>query len=163
MSEAPVQNKEFIPEEEFEHADVHWGFSHFDGREAMFNEEGDHNFIIRIPEQRALRMQEAGWNVKQKEGREEGDPLEWHLKVKIGTKRGMPKIFFVKGKRIIRVEDARELADIRFSVVTNLDLIVQPSRWINGNRQGISAYVKEMYVEMNVSKFDEKYAELEHI
>jgi hypothetical protein len=154
----------WIDDLEVENAQIKWAFSHFAGEKDLYNEEGNHNFVIIVPTvQEAEALRAIGWNVKEKAPYEEGDDPEQHLEVKISDKYGLPKIYFIKGGRKYRVENKAELADIRRDVVTQIDVILQPSRWVNGARTGISAYVKEMYVTMKESRFDSKYASLDEV
>ncbi len=51
MAETEQQN--WIDDLEIGNANVKWGFSHFDGRADTFNDEGDHNFTLILPEDQA--------------------------------------------------------------------------------------------------------------
>lgn len=155
------ENKDWIPDLEIEGANIKWGFSHFDGREDTFNDAGDHNFTIIIPADRVEELREQGWSIKEMEGYEEGDPPEFLLKVKISYKYEPPKIYLIKNNRKIRLDTPRDLADIRRSTCTNLDVIIQPSRWIHGQSSGITAYAKELYATVSESRFSERYADYE--
>lgn len=153
-------DKKWIDDIEIENANVKWGFSHFDGKEAMFNDAGDYNFQLILPEEQAKELIAEGWNVRVMDGREEGDPPEYLLKVKISFRFEPPKIYILKGKRKFRAEEV-DLADIRRDTTLQLDVIVTPSRWVHGRDTGVSAYTKEMYVKVNESRFSAAYADYE--
>ena len=156
------QRQDWIPDLEIENAQIKWAFSHFDGRADTFNDEGDHNFTIILPEEDAKRLMDEGWNIKEMDGYEEGDPPEYLLKVKISFKYEAPRVYLIKGNRKFRA-DQRDLADIKRATTEQIDVIIQPSRWVNGNRTGISAYVKEMYAKIRESRFSAMYADYEEV
>lgn len=117
----------WIDDLEIENANIKWAFSHFAGEKDLFNKEGDHNFVVILPEPEAKRLYDIGWNVKEKPGREEGDPNEYHLDVKISAQFGMPMIYFIKSGRKFSVDSAAELKQIRRDTCENIDVIIQPS------------------------------------
>lgn len=155
------ENK-WIADVELEDVQIKWGFSHFDGRADTFNDEGDHNFTIILPEGTARELSEEGWNIREIEGYEEGDPTEYLLKVKISYRFEAPKIYLIKNNRKIRA-DERDLSDIRRDTTEQIDVIITPSRWVNGNRSGISAYAKELYAQVRESRFASKYSDYEEV
>lgn len=155
------QERKWIDDLEIENANIKWAFSHFDGREDTFNNEGDHNFTLVIDdEQEAQRLIAEGWNIRRMDPREEGDPPEYLLKVKISYRYEAPPIFFLKGERKYRADEV-DLVDIKRSTCEQLDVIVTPKPWVHGRDSGVSAYVKEMYVKIKESRFAERYADYE--
>lgn len=157
-----AEQQKWIEDVELEDVKVKWAFSHFDGRADTFNDEGDHNFTIILPEETAQQLMQEGWNVREKEGYEEGDPPEFQLKVKISYRFEAPKIYLIKNGRKFRA-DERDLSDIRRDTCEQIDVIITPSRWVNGNRTGITAYAKELYATVRESRFASKYSDLEEI
>ncbi len=160
MSEQEKQN--WIEDLEVENAEVKWAFSHFDGRADTFNDDGDHNFTIMLPEDQARDLIAEGWNVRTMDGREEGDPSEYLLKVKISYRFEPPKIFVIKGTRKFRASES-DLVDIKRSTCEQLDVIITPSRWVHGRESGVTAYVKEMYAKIKESRFSANYADYEEV
>lgn len=157
-----AKNQDWIPDVELEDVKVKWAFSHFDGREDTYNAEGDHNFTIILPEDVADKLRSEGWAVRTMDGYEEGDPQEHLLKVKISYKYEGPKIYLIMNDRKMRA-DQRDLKDIRRDTCERLDIIITPSRWVNGPNSGITAYVKELYAKIKVSRFATMYSDLEEI
>lgn len=158
----PKEKKEWIDEVELEDIQVKWAFSHFDGREDTFNAAGDHNFTIILPDDVAEEMLKDGWNVKTQPGYEEGDPPENLLQVKISYRFEPPKIYLIKGDRKMRANEI-DLSDIRRDTCERIDVILQPSPWVHGNRSGITAYAKELYAQVKESRFSAMYADYEEI
>lgn len=161
-----MMNDDWIPDLEIENADVKWAWSYFDGRAEGFNNEGDYNFQVRIPEERVQELRDLGWNIKSFEPRDEGDPFEHLLKVNISFRFEEPKIFLIKqrtnGEKVkFRVSSPRDLHDIKRPVTERVDVIIKPSRWSQANgRSGISAYVKELYVTIRESRFASDYGDI---
>lgn len=158
----PDASQKWIDDVELEDIRVKWAFSHFDGRADTFNDQGDYNFTIILPEETARTLADEGWAVKELPPYEEGDDPEFTLKVKISYKYEAPKIYLIKGNRKIRAEEA-DLSDIRRDTCEQIDVIITPSRWVNGNRSGISAYAKELYAQVKESRFENKYSDYEEI
>jgi len=162
MTESP-DRPGWIPKLEIADAQIKWVFSHFDGREDTFNQEGDHNFTVIIPEREALELKEQGWSIREVPGYEEGDPPEFLLKVKISSRFfDELKIYLIKNNRKYRAEK-RDLADIKRSTTTRIDLVIKPSRWTHGNNSGVTAYVEELYAHIEQSRFADMYDDLETI
>ena len=162
MSDQPT----WIPDLEIEDAQIKWAWSNFEGRVEAYNAEGKRSFTIVLPEDRVDELREQGWNVKEIEGREEGDPSEFHLKVQISFAKVPPRVYLIKsGNRKMRI-DERDLSDINRATCNRVDVIIAPSRWADPNnpsRHGVSAYVKELYASVTESRFAEQYADFEEI
>ena len=156
------QRQDWIDELELADVRVKWSFSHFDGREEGYNSEGDHNFTVILDEEIAKKALAEGWAVKEMDPYEEGDPPEWLLKCKISYKYEPPLIYLIKNQRKLRAE-VRDLRDIRRDTTERIDVILQPSRWVNGPNSGITAYVKELYATVRQSRFRDQYEDLEEI
>lgn len=154
---------DWIDDEELEDVMVKWNWSHFDGRADTFNDDGDHNFTIVLPEETARELLKRGWTgVKENEPYEEGDPPEWTLKIKISYRFEAPKIYLIKGERKFRADES-DLRDIRRDSCEQLDVIITPSRWVNGPRTGVTAYAKELYAKVKESRFASKYDDYEEV
>lgn len=157
-----AESQAWIEDIELEDAQIKWAFSHFDGREDTFNAEGEHNFTVILPEETAKKLLSEGWNIRTMDGYEEGDPEEYHLKVKISYKYEPPKVYLIKGDRKIRATQ-RDLADITRATCEQIDVIITPSRWVHGQNSGITAYAKELYATVKQSRFSERYSDFEEI
>lgn len=155
--------QKWVDDLEYEDARIKWVWSNFDGAKRGFNEEGQYNFKLIIPEIDVDRLREDGWNVKEQAPYEEGDAPEYLLDVNISDKFGLPPIYFLKNGRKILIDDIRECKSIKRATCEQLDVIISPSRWVNGDRTGISAYVKEMYVQIKTSRFSDKYDDYEEV
>jgi len=153
-----AEGRKFIPPLEIENAQIKWAWSNFGGRKAMYNEEGEHNFQLILDEPLYRQLKEDGWSVRESDGPEDGDPSEYLLKVKISYRFEDPRIYLIKNNRKIKARED-DLQDITRTSTKQIDVIIKPSFWERNDKVGISAYVDEMYVVMNTSRFADAYAD----
>lgn len=155
----------WINDLEIPDAQVKWAWSHFAGEKATFNDAGDHNFIVILPEEDALKLLEIpdGWAIKRHDPREEGDPPEYTLKAHISYRFEQPDVYIIKGNRRFKATE-EDLSDIKRSTCERIDVILGPSRWRRPTGEtGVTAYVKEMYVVIRESRFAAEYADYEEV
>jgi hypothetical protein len=136
-------------------------FKNFAGREGQYNDEGSRNFGVLLDKERADRMSDLGWNVKQLQPKEEGEEVQPWIPVAIGYGRGRPpKVIMItsQGKTELS-EDLIEALDI--VEWANCDLILRPYSWgpIQGN-YGVKAYLKSIAVTVLEDEIDRKYADV---
>lgn len=158
-------DRPWVEEVELGDVMVKWGWSHFSGLRDEFHEDGEYDFTITLPEDTAIELRDLGWtSVKPNEPREEGDPIEWTMQIKLSDRFDLPAVYFIKGNRRIRMKNMRELADIRRGTCKKLSVVITPSPWSRPDgKSGVTAYAKEMWVEVNESRFSAAYADLEEI
>jgi hypothetical protein len=136
-------------------------FRNFAGKEGKFNAEGDRNFAVVLEEEEGRLMQNDGWNVKWGKPREDEEPLPPYLKVKIkyGTRGQPPRVVLItsKGKTPLG-EDEIPLLD--WAEIINVDLIIRPYSWDINGRQGVSAYLKSIYVKIREDELELKYGDM---
>ena len=136
-------------------------YRNFSGKASMYNREGDRNFSVVIPNRDiADELIDAGWNVKVKPPREDGDEPFIHLPVKIKFNGRGPIVYIRSGKAMVKLnEDTIDQLD-NISILS-VDLDIRPYDWdINGKR-GRTAYLQSICVTQEVDRFAEKYANKE--
>lgn len=149
-----MENNKYL---EIEEAQIK--YRNFAGREGKYNREGDRNFCVVIEDENlAKRLIQEGWNVRVREGREEGEKDEYILQVKVSFRNRPPKIHLVtgKGKPVPLTEETVESLD--YADIKHVNLVINPYPWNIRGDSGISAYLKIMWVEIEQDPFAERYA-----
>lgn len=136
-------------------------FRNFSGVEGKYNKDGDRNFGVLIPGHFARELERDGWNVKWLEPREEGDPEDAFIRVSVAFKKGKKKT----GPRVILIssEGRTKLTDETIDLLDDVDIlttdmIIRPYRWEVNGKTGIKAYLQSMFVTIEESPLDRKYA-----
>lgn len=144
-------------------------FRNFTGKEGQYNREGDRNFGVIIPDMAtAQAMIKDGWNVKFLKPRENDDEDElpeeeetpW-LSVKVGFGKGAPPKIVIVTSRGKTMLDEKTVDMLDWAEIVNVDMIVRPYNYDVQGRQGISAYVKSLYVTIEEDELERKYSELD--
>lgn len=123
-----------------------------------YNHEGDRNFAVVIPsEDIANQLRDAGFNVKQKPPREEGEEPFRYLKVTVKYNKDNegrnPKVYLQSGMSKIPLgEDEIGMIDDIDIVSVSLDISGYNWRMADG-RSGMSAYLRSMLVTQKVDRF----------
>lgn len=155
--------REWIDDLEIENANIKWSWSNFDGRPDSFDSEGGKRyFVVILPGPEAVRLRDLGWSIKENDPYEEGDEPEFTMKVYISYRFDPPGVYLIKNGRKIRAEES-DVSDIRRDVCENIDLVISPKPWEKNGRSGVSAYVKELYASIRVSRFGQKYEDYEAV
>ena len=146
--------------------DGHIIFKNFAGKMTAYNAEGNRNYALSIPtREMADALARDGWNVKIKDGVNPGDEPRMHLPVKVKFGRSGPNIYLTSGKnRRQLTEDEVEILD-RISIA-RVDLDIRPYDWVTqegtkNEKRGRAAYLQNMYVEQNIDRFAQRFAEEE--
>lgn len=146
--------------------DVRLVFRNFEGKEQMYNQEGDRNFCVIIDDlSDAEQMLKDGWNIKSLKSREPEEPDQPYLQISVGYKAYPPTIALItdQGSKKTRLgEDEIEVLD--WIDIATADLIIRPYNWsLKDGRNGIKAYVKSLYIVVNEDALDLKYKDLEEL
>lgn len=143
-----------------ENARIIW--PNFAGKKKEFNAEGDRNFNVYIDDPAlADELAKEGWNVKMKEGYEDGDPPFWILKVKVNyDSKRPPRIYKINAdgsNKVLLDEGTVMLLDLLR--IERADILVNASAWTSKSlgMSGITPYVDTMYVVTEVNPLDEKW------
>lgn len=143
-------------------------FRNFRGEGSMYNNEGNRNFSVVIPDDEiaeALINDKnefgVGWNVKIRAPREEGDAPFRHLKVNVKyTDRSAPNVYLISGRNKVELNEDTigMLDDID---IKSVDLDIRP--YDDESRFGPfrSAYLQAMYVTQEIDRFAARFAEEE--
>lgn len=135
---------------------VHKNFSGLGGK---YNREGDKNFGLVIPDEDIAKMlSDAGWNIKIKPPREEGDSPFMFLPVKVKFNDRGPNVYLVSGRSRNKL-DEESICCLDNIDIASVDLDVRPYDWNVNGKQGRTAYLHAMSVVQNVDRFADRFRE----
>ena len=154
-------NLTFAPRNILQIDDARIIFRNFRGEGGRFNKEGDRNFAVVIPNQEMaesllndMNQYGAGWNVKIKAPREEGDDPFIYLPVKVKFNNRGPVIYLESGSNRIKLtEDTISMLDE--IDILSVDLDVRPYDWEVNGKTGRTAYLQSIRVTQEVDRFAE--------
>lgn len=130
-------------------------FKNFAGEESKFNRKGDRNFCVVINGNDAEQLARDGWNVRELNKRDDEEPL-FYLPVCVRYNNMPPKITLVSGRNKTNItEDTVDGLD--YAEIVTVDLILKPYSWDINGKTGVKAYLKNMYVVVEVDQFADKY------
>lgn len=139
-------------------------FTNFAGSPTRYNSEGGkREFSVALPLNLVEDLEKDGWNVKYRKNADgEFDPERPYLGVKVSYKFKAPAIWLIAGgrKQLMTEDTVGTLDNI---TIKTADVVIHPSVYDIRGQQGISAYVKELYVVMDdeSASFASKYADLD--
>lgn len=144
-------------------------FRNFSGRGTQYNREGDRNFCIVIEDQETANMLlDAGYNVKIRQPREEGDAPFMYMKVNVkfhpkgsDLERLNPTACLITGRNR-NMLDEESICCLDSIDIANVDLDLSGSNWNVQGRSGKSAYLSKIYVTQELDRFAMRYAEDEY-
>lgn len=135
-------------------------FRNFSGAESMYNARGSRNFAAILDRESAEQMAKDGWNVKFPEDRpddEEGMERDPYISVEVSFKNRPPRIVMLSSTARTNLdEETVEVLD--WADIDKVDLIANAYHWQVGEKSGIKAYLKSMFVTINEDELERKYA-----
>lgn len=134
-------------------------YKNFAGRGDKFNREGDRNFAVLIEtEEQADELTNAGWNVRVKPPREEGDTPFMYLPVKVKFSDRGP-IAYLKTGRNMNPLSEETIGCLDNVDILGVDLDIRPYDWEVNGKTGRTAYLQGIQVTQDVDRFAARYSE----
>lgn len=138
-------------------------FRNFSGKGDRYNREGDKNFSVRIFDMEVAEAliadvseQGAGWNVKIKAPRNEGDEPYMHLPVKVRFNDRGPKVVLIVGDRKIDL-DEESISCLDSINIERVDLDVRSYDDVAQGKAFRAAYLDKLYVTQKMDRFVDRY------
>lgn len=136
----------------------------FAGEARQFNDAGKRNFNVVLDDEEYEELFTEGWNVKQREPREEGDPYFNFLKVTVHFGKKTPRIVMISSKGRTNL-DAETCGLLDVAEIANVDMIIRPWDWEikagNSSKTGRAAYLSSIYVTLYEDELELKYADVQ--
>lgn len=142
--------------------DAQLRFTNFSGKPTKFNPAGGkRDFNIVLSKDQADEYSSEGWNIRVVDPYEEGDEPTYMLNVKVSynPKARPPKVVLITSRKKTQIGED-EIGMLDFADIVKCDVIVTPYNWNVMGDEGVSAYLKALYVTIAEDEFEDKYADL---
>ena len=132
-------------------------FRNFAGNATQFNRAGDRNFAVVIDDMEiANALEDEGWNVRKKPGRDDEEMPRMHLPVKVKFNDRGPAVYLKTGDTINKL-DEESVACLDHIDIAGVDLDIRPYDWDVQGKQGRTAYLQAIHVTQAVDRFAHRY------
>lgn len=139
--------------------DAHILFRNFAGKPSKFNAAGARNFCVFIDDDSMVQSLMAdGWNIKTLTARDAEERDRSYIQVSVNFEYVPPKVVLVT-KRGQTILDEESIESLDYAEIKNVDLTIRPYLWEVGEKSGVKAYLKTLYVTIEEDEFASKYAE----
>lgn len=136
-------------------------FRNFAGKQGSYNNEGDRNFCVILPDELAEQIKNDGWNVKYLKPRDDGDEPTPYLPVKVEYEKGRPPRCVMRSSKGSVDLGATEVALLDAVEIKTADIIVRPYNWVVKTgpmeNSGTKAYLKTAFITIVEDDLELKY------
>ena len=136
-------------------------FRNFSGTEGRYNVEGKRNFCVVVPDDVAEQLKEDHWNIKILRPREEGDQSKYYIKVNVNyNSKVKPSIYKCRGDKVICELGENHIGRLDTKRILHADMTINSYQY-DPDKPDVTAYLEELYVELEDSPFNYRFAEEE--
>jgi hypothetical protein len=136
-------------------------FKNFRGEERQFNNKGDRNFVLVVPENRVAELEDEGFKIRTRPPRTEDEDPQYLLPVSVSYKVRAPKVVTIGSKHHTSLTE-ETVGELDFAEIENLDLTIRPYHWtLSSGRSGTKAYLNSLYATLIEDEFASKYEDFE--
>jgi hypothetical protein len=137
-------------------------YRNFSGKGNEMNTEGNRNFCVRLDPDDAEDFKRLGFNVKTPKPNPKypEEVLPEYIQVKVNYNGPYPPLIFMVTSKNKTVLDEHDLMMLDVAEIDFIDLIISPSIWKVGPKNGVAAYAKKMYVNIVENEFEKKYQDI---
>ena len=148
-----------LPTDKVELENVRLIFRNFEGREDAFNPRGQRSTKVVLTPEQYQQLAALGYNVKLKESRFEDQDPQPQIEVFLRFDIMPPNVWQVtsRGKTLL---NANNIAVLDTANILNVDMIIRPYDWESPQGTGRKAMLADIWVTIEESRFDLKYADL---
>lgn len=132
-------------------------FPNFAGKEGPMNRAGDRNFCIVLDKDTADMLARDGWNVKMGREDDEGNTSEPYLQIAVGYKVKPPRIVMMTPTSRVNLDEST-VETLDWVEIAKADVLFRSYAWAVGNKTGIKAYAKTLFVHIKQDALEAKYA-----
>lgn len=139
--------------------DARIGFRNFSGKEGQYNPKGKRNFVVFLDKANAEDLAKDGWNIRWLKPRDPDEDPQAYLPVDVSFDHIPPRILVITSHAKNELsEDSINKLD--WAEIERVDLIIRPYNWKVGEKEGVKAYLKTMYVTIVEDEFAAKYRDV---
>lgn len=148
-----------------ENAVIIW--TNFEGKPTKFKPAGgQRTFVLVLTESAAEDLKSEGWNVKTREGREEGDDPLYFTEIVVNMdSKFPPKVMLLtefRGRKTANRLTANAVKQLDYIDIDNVDLIIHPYEHGMSAVASVKGYAKVVYITQGKDEyFGDKYDEYE--
>ena len=136
-------------------------FKNFAGEERKFNPAGNRNFCLVIDDEvQAQQMFEEGWNVRILPPRTDDEVAKHYIPVAVSYRNNdsFPVCVYIVDGNQRTLLNENTIGRLDHADIATVDLTIRPRYWDDNGQTKIKAYLKTMYVTLNVDELDQRYA-----
>lgn len=138
-------------------------FRNFEGKEDKYNREGNRNFNVILPADLAAQMAADGWVIRTLPARPDDEGAEDMFLLPVALRFDVfpPRIITISSSARTQITE-KTCASLDWVDIKDCDLTIRPYHWFVGEKDGIKAYLKTMFLTIDEDELERKYAISEH-